>query len=242
VVDLNRVPRPTIGVVALVFALWPWATPAAGQRPGPPGGMGGHFDGALEVHAAVIGADLVSARTRAATLARALGSAPSGEGPRAAAHAAAVEAARSVARTADVLGAARATAAVLGACGRCHTASGVSPAVSQTAPGAVDTLAGRMRAHRQAADLLLQGLIAPSDAAWRDGARQLATAPLHDATLPVDPAVHASLAAAEQRFHRLATDAAQVTDARGREAFYAQFLAGCADCHTRHGRRQAPGR
>jgi len=195
--------------------------------------MQGHFDAALEVHAAVIQGDLVGAGARAEALAKSLAQEQGGEAS-APARAAVLDAARAVQRAADVLAAARATADLLNGCGRCHRAEHVVPPFAPIAQGRSETLVDRMHVHRNAADQLLAGLIVPSDEAWRNGARELATAALHDPGLPVDPAVHRALAAMEERFHRLATDAIQVSDPRARAAFYAQFLAGCADCHTRH--------
>jgi len=209
--------------------------PAHAQTP--PGtaaqAMQGHFDAALEVHAAIISGDLAAAGLRAEQLVHAMEQERPGPGS-AEAHAAVVDAGRAVIRATSVLGAAMATADMLNGCGRCHRAAGVTPAFPPMARTRVDTMTGLMHAHRQAADHLLEGLVVPSDEAWQSGARALATAPLYDPTLRVAPAVQQSLAAMEARFHRLATDAEQTTDPRARAAFYAQFLAGCADCHRRH--------
>lgn len=228
--------RLAMGVALLAASVWavpprPAALSAATGQPR--AAMPQHFDAALEVHAAVIRGDLVAAGARADALATAL----ERERPGARSSeplAAVISAARAVRTAPDVLGAARATAELLNGCGRCHRAEQVTPAFAPMARTPAETLSERMRGHRKAADLLLEGLVVPSDEAWRNGARELALAPLHDPTLPVDPAVHQSLAATEARFHRLASDAAQTTDPHGRAAFYAQFLAGCADCHRRH--------
>jgi hypothetical protein len=230
--------RSGIGLGVAVAAAWtfsdavPMSRLAAQSSPRAVA-MQGYFDAALEVHAAVIRGDLVAAPARAEALATALERETPGA-KSATALRAVVDAAHAVQRATDVLGAARATADLLNGCGRCHRAEQVAPAFTPMARKPADSLPARMHAHRQAVDLLLEGLMVPSDEAWRNGARELAVAPLHDPTLPVDPAIHQSLAAFEARFHRLATDAAQTTEPHARAGFYAQFLAGCADCHRRH--------
>jgi hypothetical protein len=211
------------------------AARVAGQTTTRAAAMRGHFDAALEVHAAIIEGDLAAAGARAEALAASMAQEPASE-TSAPARVAILDAAGAVQRAADVLAAARATADLLNGCGRCHRAEHVAPAFAPITRGRSDTLVDRMHIHRNAADQLLAGLIVPSDEAWRSGARELATAALYDPGLPVDPAVHQALSATQERFHRLATEAVQADDPRARAAFYAQFLAGCADCHTRHRR------
>lgn len=194
--------------------------------------MRGHFDRALEVHGAVIRGDVRAAGTHAESLAAQLEQGPKAGSPTA--FGALLEAARAVRGATDVLAAAQATATMLGACGRCHRVSRVTPqfpAVSRIEPR---DLAGKMQAHKAAADQLLLGLIVPSDIAWRTGAQALATAPMLGSDLPLDATLQPRLAATQEQLRRLASEAVQVADPRRREVFYAQFLAACADCHRAH--------
>jgi len=201
--------------------------------------MRGHFDRALEVHGAVIRGDVRAAGTHAEALAAQLEQAPKVGSPTA--FGVLIEAAHAVRGASDVLSAAQATAAMLGACGRCHRVSRVTPqfpAVSRAEPR---DLTGKMQAHKAAADQLLLGLTVPSDVAWRTGAQALATAPMLGSDRPLDATLQPRLAATEEHLRGLASEAAQVADPRRREAFYAQFLAACADCHRAH-RPQGGGR
>jgi cytochrome c553 len=200
--------------------------------------MRGHFDQALGVHEAVIRGDVAAAGERARLLADQLEQSPRLGSPTA--LAAAVEAAHAVRDASDVLSAAQATATLLSSCGRCHRAAGVKPWFAPAARTAPQGVADQMRLHQAAADQLVHGLIVPSDAAWRNGARTLSTAPLSVRELPLDPTLRPQVAGTEERLRRLASDAVQVADPRSRAAFYAQFLAACADCHARYAVARKP--
>ena len=97
-----------------------------------------------------------------------------------------------------------------------------------------------MLEHQVAVQQLVEGLVVPSDATWRNGARALAAAPMNATELPVDAAVRRQLAPTEERLHRLATGAAEADDPFARAAFYGQLLAACADCHTRYAKAARP--
>lgn len=229
----------------LLVAASPAVTLSMPQGGPPPQGapiaeaMRGHFDRALEVHGAVVRGDVRAAGTHAEALAAQLEQGPKAGSPTA--FGVLTEAAQAVRGASDVLAAAQATATMLGACGRCHRVSRVTPqfpAVSRIEPR---DLAGKMQAHKAAADQLLLGLMVPSDVAWRTGAQALATAPMLGSDRPLDATLQPRLAATEEQLRRLAAEAVQVTDPRRREAFYAQFLAACADCHRAHRPRGAAG-
>jgi len=201
--------------------------------------MRAHFEQALVLHSAVIGGELATvapaARVLADQVARFQAGSPSPASPAASrALTALADGASKVAEAKSILDAAIVTAEMLSACGRCHRASRVTPTFPGPAPSTAGGLVGHMREHQVAADQLVQGLVVPSDAAWRSGARALATAPMHAEELPLDPVDRPPLARTEERLHRLATGAAEATDPAARAAFYGQFLAGCADCHTRY--------
>lgn len=194
--------------------------------------MRAHFNQAIVVHAAIIRGDLGAVAPAARLLAEQdPGAMPTGS----AAHVNAMkEAARQAVEAPDILAAGQATARMLTACGNCHRAVGTMPALASRARPPVGGVVGHMVDHQVAVDLMLQGLVVPSDSLWRQGTRAMATAPLHARELPVDSSVRRELAPTEERIHRMATEATQATDPFARAGFYGQMLAGCADCHKRH--------
>jgi mono/diheme cytochrome c family protein len=192
-----------------------------------------HFERAMVLHEAIIRGDVPAVKAAAQPLTEYVGPA-SGAGPTNVHVAGIRDAARAAATASDMVGAAYATATMLSHCGSCHRAAGVLPAATLRGPSSLGGVVGHMLAHQQAADQLLQGLAVPSDSLWRAGAKALASAPLHARDLPVDAATRRELMGNEERIHRLATGAAEATDAKARASYYAQFLAGCAECHKRH--------
>jgi cytochrome c553 len=130
--------------------------------------------------------------------------------------------------------AAFATASMLSACGECHQASGITPAVRLPRGSDIGGVAGHMREHERAADLMLQGLMVPSSALWRDGAGAFLAAPLRPEKLPDDPVLTPEIRALEARLHRAASDAVQAVDSLARANAYGLILAHCADCHSVH--------
>lgn len=198
-----------------------------------------HFARAMTLHVAVIRGDLPAIAPAAQALLEYEG--PTGVPARAATYVAAVrKAAADVSRATDVVTAAYSTALMLTACGDCHRSVGTMPAAPLAIHRELGGVVGHMLAHQRAADQMLQGLIVPSDSLWRAGTRAFVSAPLHPSDLPVHSAERRQLAPIEERIHRLATDAAQATDARARASFYGQMLAGCADCHKQHARLWGP--
>jgi cytochrome c553 len=196
--------------------------------------MQGHYAHVLQVHEAVIRGDLAAVKGPATWLAEHGGpvALPAAAAPYEATLRAAAQ------RAADaptVLAAAIATAQMLRTCGDCHRAVGTMPAMAdaprQTGLGGV---VGHMLAHQQAADTMVQGLVAPSDRLWRAGAEGLKGAPLHPSALPRDSRMSRELWASEERIHQLASQAVRTDDRGARAVFYAQILGRCADCHALH--------
>jgi hypothetical protein len=144
------------------------------------------------------------------------------------------EATSAVARATDVAGTVTATADLVASCGSCHEAVRVTPAFPRTAPPAFDSIAGHMVRHQDAADLMLEGLIVPSPAAWTRGAGQLREAPLKPGDFPVSVRIGAFMSEVESRLHAQASDAAKASDAPSRTRAYSAVLTTCAECHTRH--------
>jgi cytochrome c553 len=126
------------------------------------------------------------------------------------------------------------TAAMLAACGDCHRAAGIRPAVSRPAEPAVGGVVGHMLSHERAVDLLVQGLTGPDDSAWNDGADMLAAAPLLSKSLPPDPKLTKAIRTAEARVHELAKRSRSADDTRSRVYVYSELVQSCASCHSLH--------
>ena len=84
-----------------------------------------------------------------------------------------------VAKAPDLAQAARSMARLAAACGSCHTAVNATPTLIAAMPRGEDgSLAGHMRKHHRAADLLYRGLVVPSDHSWNRGADALTGDPV----------------------------------------------------------------
>jgi hypothetical protein len=121
-------------------------------------------------------------------------------------------------------------------CGGCHEASGrgpdFGPSDHETKTPSSDTLEERMQRHIWAADRMWEGLTAPSDEAWQEGAAALAHTPssVPATKPPLPPRFVEELLATRA----LADDAVGATSAAQRADVYAGFIASCANCHA-HG-------
>jgi len=201
-----------------------------------------HFAQVMVVHEAVIRGDLAAARRPASWLVTHEGPDPLPEG--AAPYVVEMQdAAGRTAAASSILQAALGTAAMLKACGDCHRAIGVKPATQLVPPRLTASgVVGHMLAHQQAADQMLQGLVAPSDAFWRDGTAGLSTPPLDDGAVPGDAKLKGEARASERRIHVLAVQARRAEAPAARAVFYGQILARCADCHASHPKVWGPSR
>jgi hypothetical protein len=125
-------------------------------------------------------------------------------------------------------------AAMAATCGNCHSA--ISPPVFQphaasntTAPTAarsvVPALAARMHVHDQASARLWDGLVIPSDAAWKEGAMLLGEVAFSAGlSRPMQPAL--------REMGELGLRAAAATG-NTRSQLYGEILARCGSCHVR---------
>lgn len=142
-------------------------------------------------------------------------------------------AAASVTKAKDLDEASRRLSAVAVTCGDCHaTLGGPTPIVGEP-PGEGSGVGAHMKRHQWAASRLWDGLVLPSDDAWRAGARVLAGAALEPERLtpgrsPV-PAIGA-MAAAVHDLGRAASVTAAPVD---RAAAFAELMTTCAACHER---------
>jgi hypothetical protein len=145
------------------------------------------------------------------------------------------QAARKAKAESTLAAAARAIAGTAAECGACHAALHQGPAFQASAPGEPRSAAApptpraqlreRMHEHASAIEQLWQGLIGPSDSAWRQGAESLGR--LHDHP-PVPAAQRARLA----RIQALGEQAGALAGGPERAALYGRLLAECGDCHT----------
>ncbi len=200
--------------------------------------MSDHFSRVHEVEEAVIRGDLEAAAEPARWLQNhaTMGGLPAGSEPFVTEMR---NAASAVASTDNVGNAAVATATMLATCGRCHTATGVTPKMQEVTPSApAEGISRHMREHQYAVDLMAEGLMRPSDALWKQGAEALKTSPLASAELPDVPK---NVAEMETRVHELADRAIDATDSGARTAIYGQIVGDCASCHGSHGKVWGPG-
>ena len=138
-----------------------------------------------------------------------------------------------VAAAPDLAQAARGVANLAAACGACHTAIQVTPTLMATVPRAEDkTLAGHMRKHYRAADLLYRGLVVPSEHSWNLGAEVLTGDPV-ELELSQGPMAKPEIEALAKRLHGLAEEAGKAGDAKARSEVYGRMLETCSECHQR---------
>lgn len=129
-----------------------------------------------------------------------------------------------LARAGDLEAAAIGVSRLGTACGACHEAVGRGPTVRARAwPPPDDPDGAPMVRHQWAMDWLWLGLVAPSDAAWSRGARELARV------------------APDARLAALADRAVSLEGPAERADATAELLVTCAACHVRTGEQlQAP--
>lgn len=140
-----------------------------------------------------------------------------------------------VAAAPDLSQAALGLARLSAACGACHTAVGATPTLMAALPrGEDNTVAGRMRKHYRAADLLYRGLVVPSTHSWNAGAEALSADP-STLDLTRGTAPRPEIATLTQRLHDLAGQARTAEDPKTRVEVYARMLETCSECHTRQG-------
>jgi cytochrome c556 len=132
----------------------------------------------------------------------------------------------------DLPEAAAAVADIGKSCAGCHLEMG-GPSFDVPTMPASDSLVERMKRHVWSSERLWEGLVGPSDAAWKAGAEALALAPLPTKAL-APGGVHAK--SLSGRFAMLAKQAAAADDLEARATTYGSLLATCAPCHQAVGR------
>jgi len=229
--------RAGIVVRALVIAVAVvWALAAASARPAAPQSAAhtpGIVDRVRALERAAIHGDRVAAREAATWLAEHATPSPLPDGTQPLVGRLR-EATSAVARATDVAGTVAATADLVASCGSCHEAARVTPVIPRTARPAFDSIAGHMVRHQDAAELMLEGLVVPSHAAWTRGAGRLRETPLKPGDFPVSERIGALMSDVETRLHSQAAEAMTAADVPARTLAYATLLTTCAECHTRH--------
>jgi cytochrome c553 len=136
-----------------------------------------------------------------------------------------------VAKAPDLAQASRGMASLAAACGSCHAAVNATPTLIAAMPrGEDESLAGHMRKHYRAADLLYRGLVVPSDHSWNRGADALTGDPV-ELELKRESAPRPEIEALAKRLHDLAQQARKAENPKSRSAVYGQMLATCSECH-----------
>jgi cytochrome c553 len=198
-----------------------------------------HFGEVMAVHYALVAGDLEEARKHARVLADSPD--PQNLPPAAGPYVTVLHRAAGRAASADELDdVASASAAMLAACGDCHRAVGVMPAMPPTAGTEVGGLVGHMLEHQRAVDLMVQGLTVPSATAWREGTRLLLSAPLRKGDLPRDSRLTHEVVELEERIHELADRGGRADDQRSRIYVYSELTQSCAACHGLHAKIWGP--
>ena len=191
--------------------------------------MQGHFTAITEIERALVANDLARAKERATWLAehRPHDAVESWEP-----HLDAVaEAARSLAASEDLAGAAKLAATLGNECAACHLeTTAITSFPYAELPAAGSDTKSQMKRHQWAADRLWEGLIGPSELSWIQGAEILAAGEfVPQVTLPDDK--RAEVAAFASKAHALGR-AAVDAERSARSNLYAELLVTCSSCHA----------
>lgn len=142
------------------------------------------------------------------------------------------QAAREVVSARDVPTASALAARLGRACSRCHEQNAAVVSFAwEPAPDEGATLAAQMKRHQWAAQRLWEGLVAPNDDVWREGASVLSTTKL-DVSAASGGVSRGDVAALAARVRELATKAGKLESGDERAALYGELLSTCAGCHA----------
>jgi cytochrome c553 len=208
------------------------ADPPPAERPDVSTWMRSHFLQGRAIRDALAAGEVGAARTRLGQVSERPGprGAPAAwEAPLAELREAAAEAAE-----ADELGEmTRAFAAYAARCADCHRASeAVATFEAAELPPVPPTAPALMLRHQWAAERMWEGLVGPVPARYREGARVLAEAPLHQGELVVGRAPPLEVVRVAERTRELAAAAARAETQAERAELYGELLSTCAACHS----------
>lgn len=118
-------------------------------------------------------------------------------------------------------------------CGECHYANAVDLGFGfhERPTTAEEDLRTQMQRHLWAADRMWEGLLGPSDRAWRWGAQMLAEVKLTPAQVDSAPANEAEVGELVQRVKALAAQGSRTSYGPDRSKLYGKFLTQCSSCH-----------
>lgn len=192
--------------------------------------MKAHFVHTIKMQDAVLAANLTEAQAQGRWLAtHAEGDAPDSWRP----FLKTFQSESSVVANAPTIDAAAAAVShIAAACGDCHAANHVTPQIgSSPVVGRAPNVKAHMTAQLQALDRLWDGLMIPSDQAWKEGAALLAKVAVSQSALKregLDKAESAKLLG--ETLRQLSASAAKATKA-DRPRAYAELLTTCVACH-----------
>lgn len=118
-------------------------------------------------------------------------------------------------------------AAVVEACGVCHSSLSTGPVYQKPEPATADNpVHATMRKHQWSTERLWEGVTGPLDEAWERGALAVAETELFTAA-----DTSASLREREAAMRALGKEAGAAATLGDRAKFYGRLLASCAGCH-----------
>ncbi|MDJ0926500.1 MAG: hypothetical protein QNJ73_02525 [Gammaproteobacteria bacterium] len=134
----------------------------------------------------------------------------------------------------DLVTAASAVSEIGRSCGGCHQAMGFKVAfgMDERPPSDVQNLRTQMQRHLWAADRMWDGLIGPSDGAWRRGTDILTEVQLTAGDITEDPGKKGQVSALVVRARSLGEQGSLATSSELRSGLYGEFLSLCASCHS----------
>lgn len=141
-------------------------------------------------------------------------------------------AARQVVAAEDPVVAAAQLAQLGRSCARCHVAMDAKIAfASEPRPPADEQLRSTMQSHHWAASRMWEGLFAPSNDRWQEGARTLEAAPLTITAELGEPPGELGIANDVARIRLLARRALETDQLDARATLYGELLGTCVGCH-----------
>jgi hypothetical protein len=135
---------------------------------------------------------------------------------------------------ADLGSAAQALGRIALVCGECHELHKTGPAHPRVQPlpweDPPEELDARMQRHQQGIEQMWDGLVLPSEQAFRSGTVTITRAPLRapeQAAAPIDEALKARI----EEVRALAKDARRASTYEERGRVYGELISRCAQCH-----------
>jgi len=141
------------------------------------------------------------------------------------------DAARQIEIAGDITLAATRTGALGRRCAECHEATSATVELANDPRPADDPQGSRMLGHQWAALRMWEGLIAPSQQRWEEGALALTTVPLNLVAQAVTPSFQGDLDDVA-RIRMLARKAPAATTDAARAELFGTMLGSCAHCHA----------